>query len=619
MSTADRNAAIGVGKADFGHISSAGVFYPTAATEAAIRAAVTLAIAAGGGTIKLPAATIQLTQPLPVSSGLIYEGSQKPGWAALTAAVATGTTLKGDGVAGASAGTFNCFEWNTADQGSLPAVNTLQLFQQNPSGFAVKNLVMRNFNYGIKLGAFQNPGVNMVELDNLVAEECNWGYWLENCQAPKVGHVFYAMCAKGGFYHASSMGSLWHYGNGTIELVQGQNSGILSSRTTKGIVIEARGSQSQLNNVTAINLQNNGIRPSLITQAAGSWMTAGSANLAISSATGIANFDIDQVVMFGHSGTTFNANKPYFVVAKTDNGDGSGTIQVARQRGGTAIVVAASPDTNTTLTTYGATGIEIGGRGDTGSVGGVTANIPMLTHCRFPFLDIEAIASVGLAVQNVIGCYFETSIIDAQSGTTQLSVLLTNASGSGGPGNGTSQLAIRRPIYNVYCDTRAIQVLGAFPYSFFGSGSGFQGYLPQGMLSDSNTEMSRVFLTGKESTGVGDIYGDDTNFPVVALGSPLRPKQSQLASSAAITSAHGNEIVYTGAGGGSLTLPAITITNAGIQYLVSNPTSGTLTVNTASSQTINGQAGVTSFSVPANSVAQFIACNNAGTLYWGVK
>lgn len=87
------------------------VFPVSGKTDAAIRAAVTQAIANGGGTVFLPAGTYALTAPLPVVTGLSYNGVA-PIVSYNTVDVPDGgfeliggTILQGDG-------TFNCFAAN---------------------------------------------------------------------------------------------------------------------------------------------------------------------------------------------------------------------------------------------------------------------------------------------------------------------------------------------------------------------------------------------------------------------------------------------------------------------------------------------------------------------------
>jgi hypothetical protein len=75
-------------------------------------------------------------------------------------------------------------------------------------------------------------------------------------------------------------------------------------------------------------------------------------------------------------------------------------------------------------------------------------------------------------------------------------------------------------------------------------------------------------------------------------------------------------ITYTSASG-SATLPTITSAMTGLHIWVSNPQANAFTLNTSSSQTFNGSAGVTTLSVAAHTAVHLGACDNgSGTLYW---
>jgi hypothetical protein len=98
---------------------------------------------------------------------------------------------------------------------------------------------------------------------------------------------------------------------------------------------------------------------------------------------------------------------------------------------------------------------------------------------------------------------------------------------------------------------------------------------------------------------------------------PLGFQQTSLASAATIPQ-YAAHVEYTGAGGGNLTLPLITTTGLESVIIIDNPSSGTLTLNTQSSQGTNGTA-TTSVTVPANSIAvaqSYIGASS--TPYWGV-
>ncbi len=97
---------------------------------------------------------------------------------------------------------------------------------------------------------------------------------------------------------------------------------------------------------------------------------------------------------------------------------------------------------------------------------------------------------------------------------------------------------------------------------------------------------------------------------------PLGFQQTSLASTGTIPQ-YAAHVLYTGAGGGNLTLPLISTTGLEQIIIIDNPSSGTLTLNTQSSQGTNGSV-TTSVVVPANSLALAESYISGGTPYWGV-
>lgn len=574
-------------------------------SEASIRWAAASAIAAGGGTVLIvgdETTPISIAAPLPVASGLTYRGSKRTSWVEMTSFLSSGTTLVGDGVASVSPGTFNCFEFNVVDSPALPYLNTTDLWRDTIRGFGLHDLILRSFSTAVRFGALHRNGVHTPVINNVVAEHCSIGFWLENCMQPEIGHVYYGQCKKWGFVLISSMESLWHHGNGIVEHIYGQNSGGMCDRHTRGIWIGARGTSTEFNNILVLNLQHNGMNSASYTQNSSPIFNANDPNILVTS--NISNFQVGEIVWFGSAVGGFDPNNLYWILSRVDNGDGTGTIQVGNSEG-TLIVNTPSASGSSSMSVSGGTSILIGGIGD--------ANF--LTNSRFNFIDSEASSGAAIVFQRSDGTYVETSIISGGAG--YLSFVATRL-------NTTCGAMHRRPLSNAWVNTNGLQFSGLLYSSHFGGSNALKNRA-QGLLSDGTVE--RIFLSstrrsiGNRAASLGHIYGNDpSGYDTVGLGAALVQQHSRLASGTTIAYTDGGLITYTGASGGSLTLPAITANMIGLQLEISNPASGSITINTSSSQTINGAAGVTSFTLDANTLGQFRACTTDGTtFFWAAK
>ena len=157
---------------------------PLSLTTEGISAAAGIALALGGGIVKLPPGDIVLTGSLPEYPGVIYDGA---GWALdkyYKLVSGKGTRLIGDGsfpafyrvaVAGGSTGR------NTLGDLTAPQINNDAYVGNMAFNCGVRNVALDGFSYGIKSGAKYNGGAWGARYENIVAQNCTeWGFWFEN-------------------------------------------------------------------------------------------------------------------------------------------------------------------------------------------------------------------------------------------------------------------------------------------------------------------------------------------------------------------------------------------------------------------------------------------------------
>lgn len=164
------------------------------ASDAGIRAAALAARDAGGGTVIIPAGTIEITAPLPRYPGVVYQGT---GWQPHFTSIYVplkGTVLQGNG-------TFPCFEWNPWNEGQtvspIPATSSSDLINKLCNGYVgtppepsspgslrgggVTDLNIVNFSHGIKDGEKYRVGAAWAKYERLNFWFCNqWSIFIEN-------------------------------------------------------------------------------------------------------------------------------------------------------------------------------------------------------------------------------------------------------------------------------------------------------------------------------------------------------------------------------------------------------------------------------------------------------
>lgn len=575
---------------------NSGSTYVATNSDASIRAAALRALDAGGGTVQLPAGVITITSPLPVGSGLVYRGAAATG-VNYTVFSDLGTILAGDG-------TFNCFEWNTDDVGSLPASSTV-MFADSPIGFGLHDFKMRGFRNGVKFGAYRHVGLQGLVMDNVAAERCTeWGFWLENCQGMKIGNINSFSNLKGQWRHRCSMGAIWYFGNDVIQNLNcaveatGGNWTNTQLANSRGIVVEAVGAGAIMNDLLYARIQMNGYAMSTITQSATTVYSAGNPTR-ISITGNIDRYQVDNAIQVGTTGSGFVAQRPYFITTVHDNGDGTGWIEVSLVKGGTP-VSASDATTSTTIITKGAALLEVGGVGDATSVGGTT---PFVMNYRFLKTDLENGGSVNTLLQSLQQGEMHFGLVSGANGTVSVCA-------NGISANNT--LYAPALLQNVYFYGQ-FSFYGIRPFSFL-TGTPTSPYSFRGAVMDTvNNNRIRLHLGGTNPNGLGDLsaYGS-----VLLPNLPIAMQLQEIATGPTLDG-YKNAVVFNGASDQNLTLPAPSSANAGSWWLFSNPTAYTAKLF-STGYLINGLTRSDGYALRPHSMAIATITSNGGVYGWSV-
>ncbi len=557
-------------------VSGGGNYYPAANQfgTSGIVAARQAAIDAGGGTVWLPATdSMTLTAPIQLASGVIFRGNATA-FDANYNSIPAATRLLGDG-------TFPCFQHNQTDLGTPPT--DYAAFQAAMvKGAGVMDLVMDNFSHAIKCGGLYNPGAQFSEFKNLYSRRCGVGFWYENLIYCRIEEHLIQNFGTWAFAFGGSGGVALNNGVSTIKKVFSQDS---TTTKPRGFVLFARGATNTGLNAMTVENVNTILPRATVTQAA--TMANTSADVALASA---ANFAVDMPVTVSASVNGFTAGQIYFVISKVAN-----TVQLSDTIGGTAKTATGATAVN--LITNGFANVEVV------AYGGSTIQPGTLTQ-----MDCEGGATANLILQNAQS----VNVVLGYSEAAYRNVAVVARNAKFCNVRAGQDYANTGMDFDIDANSKTTTIEGPRSYPYGRNSSGYSALGLQA-LSGSDTR----YKTDTGMLALSGQYGPDVainknsgcmEFGNAGLAIPSTP----IASGA--TMANKSCYVYTGAGGGSVTLPTIVANGEGVMIRIVNPSAGTLTVNTAASQTINGTG--TSFSMAANSSAELIACNNGGTLFW---
>jgi hypothetical protein len=553
------------------------------ASEASIRACRALAVAAGGGKIKLPAGTITLAAALPIDSGVHYEGSPlmftAPNGQTVPDSVwqlAGGTILQGDG-------TFAAFSGNTTPAGS-PSANFAAGGIYN---FSVEQIGFSNFTSAIEAGATNVCGLIFGKFRHLYMRDLtSYALNLVNPMHLDMANVWGINCFHAPRFAADVPLATLQPGNFKLTQMMFAH-GSANTILSKGFIFEAL-QDTFFNEINVDRLQINRFGGTEITQ---TWTcTASSQDIAVTDSSKYA-VGIPVSLTSGSSLGNLTLNRIYFIVAI--NSGGANTVRISDTPDGTPITPSTSP--TPTFKCFGFPNLAIKGSAAGGQV----------KNSLFTGLDLEGNASCNIAVANSSALEIGFS----QCGSTPYSNIV---------GRTANNVLFRSP--NAL--TTDIDTLSKV--QFQGVVSTGRNLSPQGIFHDNVRNIGVLSLRHISTVGRYDLEaraGNRTMYPsMMAMG-----QNQQQSDSTSLSMAAPGMYTFGGASSATWTLPTITdaaeaSTMVGSPYHIVNAGTATITVNTSSSQLLNQIAAKTSTTVAAGASCEFWACKTAGgTLFWATR
>ena len=554
------------------------VLFPELSITEAITAAAAAANAAGGGIVKIPSSSVAspiiLTASLPLYSGVMYDGSGSGFDLGVTTGSNnyTGTILQGNG-------TFPAFAYNATD-GAVSPTSYAAFLATFLTGGGAQNFVLKNFSYGVKVGALYKGGCQGSIFRNLFAVQCGWGFWFENQILNRFENLNAELCSVGLGAIVNSGGTALNSGNSTCQQLFGEVQG----RLQRGWVFWARGATgSFLNDMSVTDIQVNRSRTS-VTQAA--TMANASANITVTDGT---QFAVDLPVSFSATVNGFSTSHVYFVRSVAGN-----VIQVSETIGGAAIT--ATGNTAVNCVHYGFPCLEVVGYGSNG-----------VQPSFFNDIDMEGGGTSRIVVQNAQGVQFKCGTVGGEEGTAIVKAVTVRNS-TDCQFNSSSGLSYDIDAASVTTFITGAKVELGAATGQTSCGLGLQVYKGGDIRYQTNS--MTVSMYGQ----FGPTLVINKNSGAIEFSSnPIGYVYYQTVANGG-TVPYANLVVYTGAGAGTVTLPTIPANGEGVPVLLSNPSAGILTVNTAGGQTINGSG--TTFNIAANSSRQLCSASKSGTLFW---
>ena len=559
-------------------------FAPTSNTYEGILDAVNAAVAAGGGIVQLPPTTITLTASLPVYSGVVYQGA---GYVTTSTTIpdqqptyVSGTRLLGDG-------TFPAFAGNSTD--GVAAYGTRAAFMADfLGGVGIRDLCVQNFSHGCKIGSNFNPGSQYSEFANVIALQCGWGWWFENCIHNRYEKVYAFDNTLGQVrFRSSCTSAILQPGNSEIgELVVTVPPGNVTSR---GVVVSS--ANGTIGGISAAKLlQANRFAPGTSTQAA--TMAAASANITVSDGT---KFPVGMPVAFSASVNGFTVNRIYVVVSQVSN-----VIQVATSLFGTA--VTASGNTAVNIATQGMPCVEyVPDDATAGNRAGI-ANVSVL--------NLEAGGTSKMLVQAPPNGFTINAPGIQNAGSTQDFCFMQNnniphiinATGSG-------------PNIDVSDGNAIITLIGS------GKGTNSLGAIRE--VAAGNWNGARLNIAQNLAGEAASFFNKQPgNCDFTYCGVPIAQRLNVSSSTSLSANAgQAGALSYTGSGTATWTLPTINSNSRGLPFWITNCATAavTLTVNTDGSQLYSNVTGKTSYALTRGQFLMLQAADNgSGGYQWQV-
>lgn len=541
--------------------------YVATATDAGIRAAANAAIAAGGGTVLIPAGTITILSSLPVASNLSYVGFPPEPVSPSADAPDTNWTLNAGTILQGN-GTFSCFTANTTPlSGPISFANAIL-------NFHLENLGIDNFTYGIQIGSTYNPGPSFSSFKSLYFTRCaQWAVDITNFEHFTADIVKNINCANGQRYGADGNGGL---GNSTFFDIFNSvdQTGTYNKLQSRGLVWEGATAITNpaINELLLERIQSNGGGRSMLSVSA----TFSNTSTSIGIPSG-SSFVPGMAIAFTTTGNGFTAYQNYFVLSVIGN-----NITVGNSIYGTAI--ASTGNTTLTLTSWGQPLVEL--------------------HGLSNFSGIQIEAESG-------GCIY----VDGVSGALQISEVSNQ-------GANYADIVVRNSNYCAMTQATGIVVdIDQISTPMFFSGkisNSIQGTSPSGVFEIAGNNI----LSISDFAGVtGDISGKYNGGPFLSSAYFIAPPSQGINFSGYTIPGQLAGYLSCLQSGATYTLQTITTstlgsTNTGIQFNIDNWSGGNVTINTGGSQTFNAVSGFTSIIIPNGMGYAFTAMSGIPGFYW---
>lgn len=568
--------------------------YPVAPTgvaatdTAAVTAAAHASAAAGGGTVQLRPGTYKLSAPLPVLPGVHYEGVEPVLIPSDTTdgiylgdmdwTYGGGTVIQGDG-------TFAAFEANGVDQDEVAEeIGATQI-----SSAGIHNVGIENVTYGVRVGATNIMGLLWSTLRNVyVRAASQWGIALTNFQHCTFDNIRTCLSQNGQYYGNRLPKLTLMCGNSVFgELYTFIPRDGRDARLCRGIVFEAAGTSAQLNEITVTRAQANQMSREKLTAAA--TLTSGSANLTVPDGT---KFAVGMPVVPANSVGGFTAAQCYVVASVNGN-----TITLANDRASTVITANAGGTLN--LESYGFPCVEV-----------VRANAGAnVRSSRFHMLDMEGASSAALYVDGAELCEFSVAEVPT-TGNIHHGVV----------GRSARWCQFSSPVAApTDFDANSASCL------WIGQRGPIVGRELAGMWLDGITGARMLAIGGGQTNQArGDLHTRMGGYlyPEAGIGERIFPRDTTIT----FGGFNQGDVVFASASNVTMTLPTIVTdtnpntSNIGLWFDIYNVGTGTITLNTSSSQTYNKVAGLVSTTItPGASLKVVAAKDNGGGLLWLAK
>jgi hypothetical protein len=292
-------------------------------------------------------------------------------------------------------------------------------FEKNQLGAGIQGLNIEGGSYGVKVGAYQECGVENLLVRDVVSFSAEvGGLWFENCHIISATNLVSYDHKQFGFVYLTSGTGYWNHGQNEIRHITTQS----AVRNAHCVIIGARGPLSSLNDTHAYGICAIG-GGSEFTETV--TLTAGNPNIPVSD---LSKYALGCGVQFsGSLGTVNNiglststALTTYFVSAMSGT-SGAGTIQVSYR-----FMDLATP------VTPGGTGtasVTLGGRGGCGIVWGAvyTFGAPgSSTSSTIRGIDTEANGTCEFVINKMVYSHALMGIL--QGGAVGASARLNHAS-----------------------------------------------------------------------------------------------------------------------------------------------------------------------------------------------